>query len=94
MRGVAADTVRAMYGKQESAAEEAHLSPSRFSHKLSDGTITLAELERFGGTYAAEFGAALVKTFGSPDPMVQARDALKMARACVDRALEMLVEAV
>lgn len=50
--------------KLESAADEIGIHPSRLSHKFSDGSVTLAQLEKLGPQYAFEFGRQLVERFG------------------------------
>lgn len=62
VREVAAEA-RARVVKLESAADEIGIHPARLSHKFTDGTLTLAQIERLGPTYAAELGRLLVEQF-------------------------------
>lgn len=50
--------------KLESAADEIGIHPSRLSHKFSDGSVTLAQLEKLGAHYAFELGRQLVERYG------------------------------
>lgn len=93
LREPAAEALRHVYPKQEAAAPDASMSPSRLSHKLKDGSLTLKHLEHFGADYAAEFGEALVKKYGRTNPKANAVEALKDARRELDRAIDLLTEA-
>jgi hypothetical protein len=93
LRDVAAEAIRTVYPKQEAAAPDCAMSPSRLSHKLKDGSLTLRHLEQFGSEYAAEFGDALVKKYGRTNPKANAVEALKDARRELDRAIDLLTEA-
>lgn len=48
-------------GKQESNG--AGLSQSRLSHKFSDGTLTIAQMEALGGEFLAKLGEELVERY-------------------------------
>lgn len=63
LRGPAAEA-RVRSVKLESAADEIGIHPSRLSHKFSDGTVTLAQLEKLGPKYAFEFGRELMERYG------------------------------
>ncbi len=63
LREVAKDAIRRV-GKQSAAASDIGIHEGRLAHKLTDGTISLAELEKLGPHYAAEFGRQLLERFG------------------------------
>lgn len=93
IREQAADALRAM-GSQKTAALDLKLSEGRLSSKLKDGSLTIRHLEQFGADYASEFGEALVKKYGRTNPKANAVEALKDARRELDRAIDLLTEAI
>lgn len=77
LREVAKDAIRRI-GKQSAAASDIGIHEGRLAHKLSDGTISLGELERLGPHYAAEFGRQLLERFGPlSTPHARARQLLR-----------------
>ena len=78
LRDVAADALRRT-SSQKAAAIDIDLSEGRLSHKLQDGTLTLAQLEALGPVFAAKFGKDLVEKFG---PLADPRDHAR--RLCDD----------
>lgn len=79
LRDVAAETIRAG-GKQESAARDIEIHPARLSHKLKDGSLTLAQLEKLGPDYARAFGEGLMDQFGPVDTKAKLRRELRALR--------------
>lgn len=91
MRAPAKDALKRTT-KQEVAAAEAGISQSRLSHKFADGSLTVAQMEAFGPTFAAEYGRQLVETFAPLDsPKARAERKLREAQACLDE-IRQLVE--
>lgn len=81
MREVAKDAIRRV-GKQSAAASDIGIHEGRLAHKLTDGTISIGELERLGPHYAAEFGRQLLERFGPlSTPQARIRQAIRDARA-------------
>jgi hypothetical protein len=84
LREVAKDAIRRV-GKQGAAAIDIGIHEGRLAHKLSDGTISLAELEKLGPHYAAEFGRQLLERFGAlATPQARARQKIREARQALD----------
>lgn len=63
LREVAKEAIRRV-GKQSAAASDIGIHEGRLAHKLTDGTLSLGELEKLGPHYAAEFGRQLLERFG------------------------------
>ena len=91
MRQLAKSAIQAVSG-QKAAAIDIGIHEGRLSHKLSDGTITLAELETLGPKFAARFGADLVEMNGPlATPLTRARQKLRESHAALDE-IEQLLE--
>lgn len=91
MREPAADALK-ITAKQETAAESAGISQSRLSHKLKDGTLTLAQMEAFGPKYAAEYGRLLVERYAALDtPKARAIRSAREIKALAEE-LEQAIE--
>lgn len=85
LREVAKDTVRAV-ASQKAAASDIGISESRVSHKFDDGSMTLAQLEALGPTYAAEFGRRLLEVYGPlQSPRAQVKQEIREMRQRLDR---------
>jgi hypothetical protein len=72
LREVAATALRKTTS-QKAAAADIDIHEGRLSHKLQDGSLTLAQLEKLGPTYAAELGRELTQTYGTALEDVPAR---------------------
>lgn len=93
LRDVAAEALQQVTS-QKAAAIDIDLSEGRLSHKLKDGTLTLAQLETLGPTYAVKFGEQLIEQFAPlATPKARARQQLRDAERCLrelDQVLELL----
>lgn len=84
LREIAKDAIRRI-GKQSAAASDIGIHEGRLAHKLADGTLSLAELERLGPQYAAEFGRQLLERFGPlATPQARARQTVRAMRQALD----------
>lgn len=93
LREVAAEALRRATS-QKAAAIDIGIHEGRLSHKLKDGTLTLAQLEELGPTYAAELGEALIESFGAlTDPKAIARRELESIENAV-RTIRQFVDHV
>lgn len=63
LREVAAEAIRRVTS-QKAAATDIGIHEGRLSHKLRDGSLTLAQLEALGPEYGAELGRELVEQYG------------------------------
>lgn len=88
LRAVAAEAIRRV-SSQKAAALEIGLNESRLSHKLKDGSVTLAQLEVLGPVYAAEFGRVLLAQYGADAETPQDR-----ARRVIPELIRELLAAV
>lgn len=90
LREVAKDAIRRV-GKQSAAASDIGIHEGRLAHKLSDGTISLAELEKLGPHYAAEFGRQLLERFGPlATPHARAQQLLRECRRMHDELAQLI----
>lgn len=73
LRELAAEAIKRVTS-QKSAAIDIGIHEGRLSHKLKDGTLTLAQLEALNEPkFCAEFGRLLVEEFGTALESPQAR---------------------
>lgn len=90
MRAVAADAIHAVTS-QKAAASDIGINEGRLSHKLKDGSLTLAQLEALGPRYTAKLGADLVERFAPlATPLAQAKQCLKDAERSLSEARDLL----
>lgn len=84
LREVAAEAIHRT-SSQKAAAVDIGIHEGRLSHKLKDGSLTLAQLETLGPGYAAELGAHLTETYGSEreSPKQYARRLVQQIEACL-----------
>lgn len=84
LRDVAADALTRI-ASQKAAATDIGIHESRLSHKLDEGSLTIAQLEKLGPAYAAELGRRLVDVYGPlVDPKQRARRQIREARRAID----------
>lgn len=85
LRRDAAEAMRRV-SSQKSAAITIGLDEGRLSHKNSDGTLTLAQLEKLGPDYAAELGKSLVEKYAplAASPLEQIEKRLDEIQALVN----------
>lgn len=62
LRIVAGEALRRVTS-QKAAALDIGITEGRLSHKMRDGSLTLAQLEALGPRYAAELGRSLVEQY-------------------------------
>jgi hypothetical protein len=91
LREVAAEAVRRA-SSQKAAAADIGISEARLSHKLKDGSLTLAQLEALGAKFGAELGAGCQQVYGSNDPKAVLRREIREARERMERAAELIEE--
>lgn len=73
------------------AASDIGIDRSRFSHKLKDGSLNLAQLEELGVAFAAEFGRQLLEVYGPlSTPQQRVRDAIREIRRKCDEVEQFL----
>lgn len=72
LRAVAADALRRTTS-QKAAAVDIGIDEGRLSHKLKDGSLTLAQLEALGPEFGAEFGRRLLAAYGEVVKTAQER---------------------
>lgn len=90
LREVARDAIRRV-GKQSAAATDIGIHQGRLTHKLTDGTIQLAELEKLGPLYAAEFGRQLLERFGPvATPHARAKTLMRELRRMHDELAQLI----
>jgi len=81
-------------GTHKGAATDLGLDRSRFTHKLSDGTLTLKELEALGPAFVAKFGEELLeRAMPLATPAARLREQIRSIRRAVDeleQGLELL----
>ena len=84
LREIAAETVRRV-SSQKAAALDIGVHEARLSHKLQDGSLTLAQLETLGPAFAAALGTELVEQFASlATPKARAQHTLRTIRGLLD----------
>lgn len=72
----------------------AGLSQSRLSHKLSDGTLMVKEMEALGPAFAAEWGRMLLERYAPlVTPQARMRENVRVIRQRLDE-LDQLAELV
>jgi hypothetical protein len=77
VREAAAEAAR-IAGTHKGAASDIGIDRSRFTHKLSEGTLNLKELEALGPTFAVKFATELLERFGPlVTPHARARHLLR-----------------
>lgn len=91
LRQVAAEAVRRATS-QKAAAADIGISEARLSHKLKDGSLTLAQLETLGVKFGAELGAGCQQVYGANDPKAVLRREIREARERMERAAELIEE--
>lgn len=93
LRELAAEALKRVTS-QKSAAIDIGIHEGRLSHKLKDGSLTLAQLEALDAPqFCAEFGKLLVEQFG---PLSDPKDAARKACDEIEqlaRLLRQFVEA-
>jgi hypothetical protein len=86
LRDLAAETLRRVTS-QKAAAIDIGIHEGRLSHKLKDGSLTVAQLEALGPVYAAELGELLVAQYG---PLSDPKDAARKALERIEDELRLL----
>lgn len=93
LREIAAEAVEHT-AIQKVAADQIGIHRARLSHKLKDGTLTLAQLETLGPEFGAELGRMLIDAFAPLDtPKARALRNIRDAHAALrelEQALELL----
>lgn len=90
LRDVAAEALQRT-SSQKSAAIDIAISEGRLSHKLQDGSLTLAQLEALGPSYAVALGESLIEQF-APLATPKARALQQVSEA--ERALKEIRQAL
>lgn len=79
---------------QKQAADQIGIHRARLSHKLKDGSLTLAQLEALGPEFGAELGRMLLDAFGPlSTPQSRARQDIRDIKRLLDE-LEQVVELI
>ena len=90
LREPAKDAIQATQ-KQGTAATDIGLSEGRLSAKLSDGTITLGELERLGVAWAVRYAEEVLRQHGAlASPAARAREVIRIMHRCLDEVAQYL----
>jgi hypothetical protein len=93
VREVAKDAIHRV-SSQKAAAVDLALSEGRLSHKLTDGSLTLAQLEGLDPRVIAEFGKLLTERYAPlVTPQARIREQVRQVRrACdeIDSFLELV----
>lgn len=91
LRGDAAEAIKRTSG-QKGAALTIGLNEGRLSHKNTDGSLTLAQLEALGPAFAVEFATRLLEAYGPlATPKSRAQQKVRELRAAADE-LDQLLE--
>lgn len=89
LREVAAEALRRATS-QKAAAADIGVSEGRLSHKVKDGTLTLAQLEALGPEFGRELGDECRRVYGEADPKDRARRVLLSLRRELDELAEVI----
>lgn len=92
LRELAAEALKRVTS-QKSAAIDIGIHEGRLSHKLKDGTLTLAQLESLNEPkFCAELGRLLVEEFGTEleDPLTRANRVIREAHAKLEELGEIM----
>lgn len=87
LRDVAAEAMRRAMS-QKAAALDMGISEGRLSHKVKDGSLTLAQLEALGGRFAQELGAACLESYGGEGAEARRARLIREARQKLDELAE------
>lgn len=79
LRDVAAEALRRAMS-QKAAATDIDISEGRLSHKLKDGSLTLAQLEALGAVFGMRLGEVCREHYGTEDPQARMRRAIREAQ--------------
>lgn len=84
LREIAKDTIKTV-GKIETAAEEIDISAARLSAKLTDGSVTLKQLEALGIPYAVRWAEEILRQLGPlSTPQARMREQIRAIRRAAD----------
>lgn len=89
LRDVVAEALRRATS-QKAAALEIAISEGRLSHKLKDGSLTVAQLEELGAIFGMRLGETCREMYGTEDPQERIRRAIREARQKIDELAEAL----